>query len=104
MKRPHPSAHPFPKPDRCPRCRRGIVLESTYGWWCSRRYGPDGASAARFSIRSGRDVHRSVAEQRATGKECLDCAPDTNYDAFVASVQRHYGVVIPAKHRPRPSN
>lgn len=29
---------PFPKPDRCPKCKRGTVLESTPGWYCSRRY------------------------------------------------------------------
>jgi hypothetical protein len=62
--------------------------------------GPDGASVARYSPMAGRDVHRPLEEQRTTGKECLDCSPDTDYDAFVASVHRHYGVVIPSKHRP----
>jgi hypothetical protein len=28
----------FHEPDRCPRCKRGLVLECNFGWWCSRRY------------------------------------------------------------------
>jgi hypothetical protein len=23
---------------RCPKCKRGIMLEWRVGWWCSRRY------------------------------------------------------------------
>jgi hypothetical protein len=26
------------KPDRCPVCKRGLVLEWTAGWYCARRY------------------------------------------------------------------
>lgn len=62
--------------------------------------GPDGASVARYSPTAGRDVHTSVAVQRATGKECLDCSHDLDYPAFVASVLAHYRISIPAKHRP----
>lgn len=25
-------------PQRCPKCKRGEVLEWMAGWWCSRRY------------------------------------------------------------------
>lgn len=32
------ASHPFPEPDRCPKCKTGIVLECNFGWWCSRRY------------------------------------------------------------------
>ena len=41
MKGVHPSDHPFPEPDPCPLCKRGIVLECNFGWWCSRRYDKD---------------------------------------------------------------
>jgi hypothetical protein len=63
--------------------------------------GPNGASVARYSPRAGRDVHRTIEEQRATGSECLDCSPDPDFETFVASVERHYGVKIAAKHRPK---
>jgi hypothetical protein len=26
------------RPDRCPVCKRGVPLEWTAGWYCSRRY------------------------------------------------------------------
>lgn len=32
------AVQPSDQPARCPQCKRGVVLETTFGWWCSRRY------------------------------------------------------------------
>lgn len=64
--------------------------------------GPDGCSVARFSI-TGIDVHRPSAEQAEKGP-CLDCQPgpmdEAGWQAFLESVEAHYDVKIPDKHKP----
>lgn len=67
-----------PNPDRvhrCPRCKRGLVLEWTVGWYCSRRYdredpcgweqGDSGPTAAPPKINAHEEHVRKYRHQRA---------------------------------------
>lgn len=65
---------------------------------------PDGCNVARFG-RAGVDVHVGMAEQMATGRQCLDCrehggAPRESWERFLASIREHHGVEIPEMARP----
>lgn len=66
--------------------------------------GNDGMCVARFS-RHGIDIHRSFAEQLATGSQCLDCehGDDIDYShwqRFKSRVKELFGVEV-TKHRPK---
>lgn len=68
---------------------------------------PTGASLARLSNFGGRpivDIHQSLAKQRETGNECLDCRHDLEqseaWGYFTESVWRNFGVLIGESHRP----
>ena len=52
----------------------------------------------------GVDVHLTVAEQIATGKECLACTHGpthlADWRSFQALMQEHYGVTVSDDHMP----
>ncbi len=58
----------------------------------------DGSTVGRFSVR-GIDIHHSLADQEATGKQCLHCThrPSTadDWDFFRAHAQAAWGLTIP---------
>jgi hypothetical protein len=59
-----------------------------------------GACIGRFSKR-GVDVHRTLAEQLAEGKQCLVCSHGTaDWDVFVSAMLEHHGVAVGSEHRP----
>lgn len=69
--------------------------------------GLSGESLARLSA-FGKvamiDVHLPITEQRAVGKQCLDCRHDLTGAAawahFVQSVKTNYNVDVEERHRP----
>jgi hypothetical protein len=52
----------------------------------------------------GIDVHRTIAEQIATGSECLACTHGptslTDWRQFQALMQEHHGVTVSDDHMP----
>lgn len=61
--------------------------------------GSDGACWARFSIRFGMDVHKSLKDQMDGESECLACthepATEETWRDFIALVAKHHGVTVP---------
>lgn len=61
--------------------------------------GEDGSCLGRVDLRSGIDLHLTVAEQFNTGRQCLDCThlPPTKdeWNRFRAGLLEHYGVDVP---------
>lgn len=61
--------------------------------------GSDGACWARFSIKFGMDVHKSLANQMDGESECLACthepASEQTWHDFIALVAQHHGVTVP---------
>lgn len=66
--------------------------------------GPDGCNAGRFG-RMGIDIHRSYDEQKKTGEQCLHCTagPVTaaDWETFKIEMNRHYGVVVTDRFKPK---
>ena len=65
---------------------------------------PDGSCVGRFS-RFGIDVHRTVAEQTATGEQCIECTHEcptpSEWDRFIELMRTHYTVQVPAVAKPK---
>lgn len=80
------------------------VLSDGRTVWVNEATGSAVARVSCFGDLVMIDVHRPLAQQCDQG-ECLDCRHDlTNaaaWEYFVASVRRHFGLQIPATHRPR---
>lgn len=81
-----------------------VIVDDHEVLWDGQRVwinGPDGCSRARYDSRSQViDVHRPLAEQAEHG-QCLDCGRG-DYDAFVASVKRHFNLNLPPEAKPQP--
>jgi len=81
------------------------VLSDGQRVWINASTGEALARLSSFSATTMIDVHRPITEQRVLGSECLDCRHDLQgaaaWDHFVAAAQRHFGVVVGEKHRPR---
>ncbi len=64
---------------------------------------PDGGTVARFG-RFGVDLHNTLEEQQATGRQCLDCTHGEPNEAdwlrFREGLVTHYGVRLPAACKP----
>lgn len=66
--------------------------------------GPDGCCIGRFS-RFGIDIHRTLAQQQTTGKECLLCTHGKttleDWQHFVDGMQKHHSITVNDIHKPR---
>ena len=59
----------------------------------------DGSTVGRFSKRFGIDVHRTMTDQMAGGKQCLSCSHEPagpeDWRRFVELMKKHHEVTIP---------
>ena len=80
------------------------VLSDGRRVWVNGLQGESVARLSSFGLQVMIDIHLPFNEQRATGKECLDCRHDLRpadaWQYFVLSLQRNYNVTVAEKHKP----